>query len=258
MSSYWDALIRTATGAAGSADPRPRALFEADAGLDSVSPDGFDVIDEEIEAPASLPGPARTQRPLLADRGPGAEVPSAAVTAGKANPVPPSELRVEPPAAQERARPDEPASTAIPAEVAQSSAPAAASPAEPLRLVDRLETLRTLVEVAEPVAPGEAVLRTETILSAEPAAVEAAVPHQLSAEPHAAVAAEPVDLHVGPESGPAPMEAPARAPLVIEIDRIEVRIVSEAAAVAPTPRRRETQTAPSLNDWLSRRGGAAP
>jgi hypothetical protein len=42
---------------------------------------------------------------------------------------------------------------------------------------------------------------------------------------------------------------------VIEIDRIEVRIVSESVR-PPEHRRRETAAAPTLDDYLTRRSGA--
>ena len=52
---------------------------------------------------------------------------------------------------------------------------------------------------------------------------------------------------------PAPEAAHEVQPLVIEIDRIDIRIESETPVVPVIPRRRERETVPSLDDYLQRR-----
>ena len=255
MSSYWDALIRTATGAPGSAAPRPRALFEADAGRDAA-PDGFETMDEELEAPAPSAAPSPVRRSQTTATAADADQPPARRLARQAEPNLPLEARAEAPSPEHSAVRAEAAATVPPAEAARASPPAATPPPETPRLVERLETLRTVVEADARPASRDTILETETIHHAGPAVLEAPVPDQPRAEPVVAVAAEPMDLPAAPESRPASADAPAPQPLVIEIDRIEVRIVADSAAIAPAPRRRDTGAAPALNDWLTRRGGA--
>jgi hypothetical protein len=120
------------------------------------------------------------------------------------------------------------------------------------RLVESLEISRTaehLVEVpvpAPPLLPAAESRRLEAPRPAESAgAVPAApdVPISVVAEPRVAAA-------VVQPAAPAP-------PLVIEIDRIDIRIESPVAAPPPPTRRRDTAAAPALGEYLERRSGAS-
>lgn len=263
MSGYWDALDRAAAGAPGSATPRPRGLFEpvagfTDPGAELAFEDGFDLQGGAPEIASFTAGPSSTASALLpaAEVPPGAPIPPAA-TVSQTAPAPPDTAL----------RPSEPAPPPVASNqtVALAPVPPPPSAPDPARSVEiaRVETTRTVLEtvlrlaaepaqaapVAQPAMAGSTMTQTPSEAVAVPAPVDIDSSHML-------VRAEPIAAPTASTPTPIPQPLPEPSPLVVEIGRIDVRIVSESAA-APAPiHRREPEAALSLNDYLTRRGGA--
>jgi hypothetical protein len=131
-----------------------------------------------------------------------------------------------------------------------------------LRTVERLELRRVetsdLVTVAVPTSKPEE-RPSSTPRASVPLPVPAATepeddfqsPDQDAVDVPVALAAEPRVVVSEPTHLPAPAQEPA---LVIEIDRIDIRIEPERAAPPAPPRRRpDPGTMPSLSEYLARR-----
>lgn len=258
MSDYWDALHRAASGVPRTAEPSRHAAFEPDAF--AAADEGFEAIDEEIEALRPPPSPQATARltpqppwePALAS----SSRPTAALGDRGAPPAGPAEVSVT----AERPGPEQVPPSQTPAVGPMGVSPALSSEGEGARrepppAIQRIETLRTMLEAeAPPAANVQAPAATSDpapiASSAEPG-VFAMVGVEVARAPF--TEAEPVQR---PASEPFAPTASAPAPLVIEIDRIEVRIVSEPASPPLVSRHREpAQGAPNLADYLARRSG---
>jgi len=253
MSDYWHAVSRAALGLPGSAEPRPRSVFEPD----DLAARAIETVDEEVDA---QPPRAQPRRPEPA---PGDAVQTAQPPAPSREPAPPAppraaaprqaETRVEIhtvrtetiPPQQERAQavlaPDETrhTETAQPAQTRGDPVPAI----ERQRIADG--DARQPAASAVP-AQHEMPARTETVTRAD-----AAAPQPDDARV-AARLVEPPDI-VAPHAAAAQGES---EPLVIEIGRIDIRIASETPPPAVAPRRRDTGVPLSLDDYLAQRSRA--
>lgn len=259
MSGYWDAIGRAALGQAGTAVPRPRSIFESDATDPSLA--GFDEGESETDAEPSPVAPV--SNPV---------VPASTVTALQG-----SDRQVQPVVAvplEDSTDDDQQAADNSSAQphLAEPQIPALPRASEPkpedpktLRIVERLEIHRletsplvTEVRLASAEADrGPEASSQPVVVPANPEGREGsalAEPEQRneSIEPRVTVAAEPIDVV-------ADLPAPAQElpPLVIEIDRIDIRIESQTAAIPAASRRRETATVPSLHEYLEQQGGAS-
>jgi hypothetical protein len=257
MSSYWDAVTRTALGLAGTAVPRPRSIFESDnhrlAGDDAARPDdGGDASG----GPAGMPAaPARDARPVMAAP-PNVDVLTA--------PVAPAIQNDERPEAEPSDASPRRASDAGSIEVSPAMPDANAHVVRIERVVERvevqrLETIHTIAEPAQHESPGEEPAAPRAPVLALPVTVGADDRRETAGATADEDAASPAPIVVVAEPNRAITEPPAPAaarevqPLVIEIDHIDIRIESETPVATAVPRRRERETVPSLDDYLQAR-----
>ena len=254
MGGYWDALSRAALGEPGSAAPRPRSLFETDDPF-TESP-VLESFDDEVNSP--LPGPAQTSQAAV----PGDAAPGSAAPAETA-----ADVDEDDAADQETAGTG---ASDLPAAVLAQAAPSAVAEPPPVApavasRVERIEVHRheTVQRVDPPTAPSvaarevpmQAVNEAGQAFSATPPASPAPARdvETVSAAPEdepLAVVAQPLATEPQPERHSAVVEP---RPLVIEIDRIEIRIEHEPGAPAATPRPRVSAVVPSLDEYLARR-----
>jgi hypothetical protein len=262
MSGYWDAVARAALDLPAAATPRPRSRFEPDAAEPAV--EALELEEEGTDATTMAPG-----HRAEAAAGPASAAPvevhhqtsDRTAETVRAEPVPiparPGPLPT----------PDREAGTK------PSTGPAAAvsTPGTPpptlreVHYVDRVEVHRvertqTVVEPGARPAP-EAREPVEGGPEQPVAASPWEAPQPIEA-PVASEAASPIVAVAEPVAPPpasldrAGVQEPA--PLVIEIDRIDIRI--EPGTIAPVaaaamPRRPEASV-PSLSDYLARRSEA--
>jgi hypothetical protein len=256
MSNYWDAVRRVAQGLPGSAEPRPRSIFEPEEPF--VAPGGLETIEQEVDAPP-MPVVHSTQ------------VQPAPSPESLAQLVPkPTTIHASPPpeTAQETKAAARAPSTATDARAAKPNQPvnvrehAVQAPpltSEPATRVEvhRIETTRTMrkfVGRLEPTAGPKDTVSTSAVpalpLQHDKPAAQIAAP--VIIEPPVIAVAEPA----ASLPTPAPLlPAPETPPPVIEIGRIDIRIASETAAPQATPKRRDTGPALSLDHYLTRRRG---
>jgi hypothetical protein len=256
-SDYWDAVGRVALGAPGSAEPRRRSMFEND---DAPIPaSDLDVVEHEVDARPMTVAATPTTQPAAAPSPPDAAPAASAGTIGDATARPSAEPHTV--AAADAAVPRAPRT--MPIEVSGGPSMPAMPTAPPHEPVDRLEIHRveTMHTTRELVGPRE---RTAEPDAAPPSAAVQALPKardEPREQPRASVVAAPVVAVAAPVAAAAPAAQPIAPsteppPLLIEIARIDIRIESEAAAPAAVPRRRDIPSAPSLDDFLTRRRGA--
>jgi len=261
MSDYWDAVARVARGLPGSAEPRPRSMFEIEGPFQATT-NVDDAVEHEVDAATLLPPPPPVQAqpaptPATLETIAASAATRAEITGSPALPAPrPHGSTDERPAPQVRAsEPDRPANSH------ERAAPITPEPMEPATRVEvhHIDTTRTrkVVEIRPPSAePNDAASTT-------PAAVPASPVHQVRpleptpgvVEPPTIVVAEPVPSMPLSDRPAMPPEQP---PLVIEIGRIDIRIESETAPPPAAPKRREAAPAHSLEDFLTRLSGAGP
>ncbi|OLL27501.1 hypothetical protein BTH42_32165 [Burkholderia sp. SRS-W-2-2016] len=257
MSGFWEAVDRAALGQPGAAAPRPRSLFE----VDDARPDGLDVFDVETEAPpprtlgesfqpaSALPVPPRMERETTAD---------APRTAAAFVPREQTD-DAQRPSENGTGRPASVTATAI------APLPAAVAPRAAPPVIERVQLHRSevrdgvdatlLPRITEPRDTPHTLPATEPTDSAAhapPVIVKIDPPRD-----H-----EPIPVHAQPVSPP-PSSGPVRAvaeasavpqPLVIEIDRIEIRIEPQHTPAAPAPRASNPAPAVSLDEYLTRHG----
>ena len=263
MSGFWDAVERAALGLPGGAEPRSRSMFEDDDPTLAL---------EEVESPPddSLrqePAAAQTLVPHLVPVAPGIDRSAAS-----------SELRVDRVAesvgAPELARaatiehllvraqdaPPERASIELPARKEEPSPPLLRralelsdpeSPhrdAEPLQRAERPHPQDRVDEATPPapIEPRTAVSQTRAS-DVQLAEAEPVLPRGPVIEPFA-FAMPPPELHA---------DAP-QPPLVIEIDRIEIRVESDRPPERSSTRRSERPAPPSLDLYLAGRPEVRP
>ena len=259
MSNYWDAVGRVARGLPGSAEPRPRSIFESDAPF--VASDGLDAIEQEVDAPPLPTAAVRSvQRGSAPAPDPAAAEPPIPPADMSRSPAPlpahPRDAGKQPDSRAHGAEPDRPASTLERVAPPPAPEPTPATRVE-VRHIDTTQTTLRLIETRaqsaepEPVAPSmtaQAVPARHDDRREQPAAA-------IAIEPPPVVVAEPVAAVPAPiRQEPAP-EPPA---LVIEIGRIDIRIASDSAAPPVARKRQDSAPTPSLDDYLTRRRGVGP
>jgi hypothetical protein len=258
MSSYWDAVARAALGLAGTAEPRPRSIFESD--NRRLAFDDADRLDD-----ASMTSGVSTDISGALTRAamPVMETPpnGDGLTSAFAPEIQPDERLEVPPSAASQHRTSE----ATPPDALPPPRDPDVREVRTERVLERVEVTRfeTIHTIAEPAL--RAIRREE---SATPPAPAVALPTHVVAddrreEASASLhenAASPTPIVVVAEPSRAISEPPALAaaaheapPLVIEIDHIDIRIESATPVAPAAPRRREREAAPSLDDYLQRR-----
>src|SRR5262245_29222682 len=257
VSGFWDAVGRAALGQPGTAIPRSHSLFEPD-GRNQPTED-FEASDTDVEEESPRPAPMESIQPV-----------SPAAHAG--SPERPRSELVMTAAAEEK--PDRQPAEIQAAEPRRAELPANSAPnieralepdsvpASPLRTLERIEIHRfeTTRVVAEPIqlAPEE---------RAVPAVVAAAAPPRAPATPARNDFLDSVDESVANQPAVAVVAEPRaivaewpsianEPPLIVEIDRIDIRIESQVPAALPVSRRRDAGPAPSLDQYLEKRSGA--
>jgi hypothetical protein len=270
MNRYWDALARAALDLPADAGPRPRSRFEPD------------VLSVAMDEPALVEVAARVD----------SYTPAPAPVADEAGARP---IEVDAVPAEVRTGPDRTVETVTASDVAlhflgdsrvdapqpldSSDAPlagqqAVVTDARPA-LIERTERVdlqrheTTVVHeihaipepglatsVAQLIDRDESKNLVEARERAEPAPIAAAAAHPFSDDATTAIAfPTTADLTAPIERREAPVQL---APLVIEIERIDIRLVPEQppAPLIPASRRADSPDVPSLNDYLARRSGA--
>ena len=257
MSDYWDAVGHAALGRSGTATPRPRSIFEPD-----VTTAPIDDIEATAEVLATEPSPPATVASVATPRVARPDIPPdtrildaepARVRDAEAEATPVERSRDE----SRRDEPAEPTPSASPR--LSTDARTTATVVERVE-VNRTESTKVVLQAQAPsstpptdepprTAAGPIALRE----LGEPAATgnEIEERHEADVAAPIAVAAEPRIVVTEPVGAAPEGTEPA---LVIEIDRIEIRIESEHVAPVVAPRRRAAQAAPSLSDYLARYG----
>jgi hypothetical protein len=255
MAGFWDAVDRAALGKPAEVMPRPRAHFEPDA---LGAGEGIDVIEEEIEAPAARDEPRRDgyvqhpSQPAVDGATQGAEVRATAIPED----VP---LRSDPARAPEVdthvTKDANPQMEPIVVREPPALAPSTIERIEVrhLETVHRMEKVpaHPIVEESNvqvlPVAAVPAETTVQQVTAVAVGAHERAERETVTVEAKP-IASEPAPGHATDEHAPPP-------PLVIEIDRIDIRIEPEPAR--PASARRESAPAHSLDEYLARQSAAA-
>jgi hypothetical protein len=263
VSGFWDAVGRAALGLPGTAVPRPRSMFESDAG-DRPAAD-LDATDSEAEVESKSQASADAIQPP--SRSPATDVVMRAVDR-QAAPEAGEPFDDQPPLerlAEDRLREDrrfvdasqtvEPGSARRPVEEPAGS-----------RTIERVEVHRfetTHIQIDSVATPHGDEQSSSSRLDAAARAV--------ASEPPSVAASEPVvPARVSSDSPAPPIHVVAEPrviaaattsdepepPLVIEIDRIDIRIESQTPVPASVSRRREAAPAPSLDQYLQARSGA--
>jgi hypothetical protein len=259
VSGFWDAIGRAALGLPGTAEPRPRSIYEPDAvsspgeetePLDLEADGGWTAppIDPPAGPPPPPPAPAdarrseeRTMPDLLAEEAVDGEEELSDRSSVEARSIHPPEADIE--------------SAEKPPELPGIQMAPAVERIE----VTRVETARVvtqstlLTRESHPSPPAENAALPPGLVDAETEEREQASEERYEDLPLAVVAEPQV-------AEPEPLPLPALAqepPLVIEIDRIDIRIEPEQVVLpAPKPRR-EAPAVPSLADYLARRSEAS-
>jgi hypothetical protein len=253
MSGYWNALERAALGTLGRAQPVPHAVHEPD------EPGGTDL--ETIDEERFSLGPGSWAQPQAGPGLPPAAAPTeppqdAGVQASPAGPAreqdaPPrlpaqaEEIPVAAPAPEERGAAPPPASSVVTVtefevhrterrEIVVEAAPSLAMPESPPPLPAGSDAGPQEADGPAGQTPAGVVIEPLSVVAAEPLG-----PPAPEAESHGSPSAEPL------------------VPLIVEIDRIEVRILSENPVPAPVSRRRETGAALALEEYLAQRSGSS-
>jgi hypothetical protein len=255
VSGFWDAVGRAALGLSATATPRPRSIYEPEAPDSTI--DDLIVTNEDAEVspgtPASLMAPtpaAPTAQAARASDGPANDARSASPHDEREDSggmVEPSSME---PRAQERASP------IVPAREGRADAVPTVSPTVERIEVHRFETTHVVTKSiaseqlnVEPSPATSASTPSRDVSDAleSEGHIDSAdeghadVPQSLVAESHIVV------------TDPAPAASDRLEPsLLIEIDRIDIRIESERVAQPVPERRRDTGTVPSLRDYLAR------
>jgi len=270
MNRYWDALARAALDLPADAGPRPRSRFEPD--VSSVAMDEPALVEVAARIDSYTPAPAPD--------------------ADEAGPRP---IDVDAVPAEVRTRPDRTVETVTASDVARdflrdarvdaqqpldrSDAPLPGQQAvftnERPALIERTERVElqrhettvvherhaipepgSATSVAQLMDRDESRTLVEAREHAEPAPIAAAAAHPFPDDATTAIAVPTTaDLSAPIERREAPVQV---APLVIEIERIDIRLVPEQppAPLMPATRRADSPDVPSLNDYLARRSGA--
>ncbi|WP_227243332.1 hypothetical protein [Paraburkholderia caribensis] len=255
MTGFWEAVDRAALGQPGAASPRPRSLFEMDdspgEGLDALYIETDAHARRDIAEPprtASAPRAAAPAAPPI-ERAQTVDVPrehDAGSTVSR---------EVEPVAGQTNG----PAASAP--GVASAAMPNAVPPLIAPYALERVEVHRSevLQGVDATLAPHAAEPRNAPDLAPVPqstARPAQATPIALTIAPLREDEPMPVNARpLAPPPEPAGVAAEAATPaqpLVIQIDRIEVRIEPQHAATSPAPRERDMTPAVSLDEYLGR------
>jgi hypothetical protein len=254
MAGFWDAEDRVARALPAEAMPRPHSPFEA--GDPFASTDEMEEIVREVDAPRApvfattlqqeLPAalaPPRGQVPVAPQAAP--DHAARTMTEAESPPLAPARgLRAE----RERSRSE----AAHPREIVTTH-------------IERHESHRTLfLERVERASSAEHAMRAVPRVESHAPAVPMPSLREAATHPHDGKR-EAVPLEVA--ARPAPASAPAAVnaeatrpaiveaprPLVVEIDRIEIRIEPERPIATPAPRPvRDERPVPSLEAWLAR------
>lgn len=256
MSGYWDALERSARGLAGSAGPRPRALFEDEF---AAPLEALEEIESDADArPAVAPPPATAAEPpaRVLEQAPQSTLEESAGVKIELVPTPASAAVAAEPSDDRPLPPPlaEPQRSAAPGDggVVKEGAPAAPRLIE-VREVESRTIIERLIEEKTESEARPALDAAEPLLAALAPAEPDRSPVFAISEAVPAIPAEPqIEEHAEPEA-----EA-AAPPVIVEIESIEVRIESPAPApIRPaSASRREPAFAPSLHDYLAARSGA--
>ncbi len=278
MTGYWNALVQ-ATGAADgpvtdgsepdgpgpdgliAAQPRQRSRFEPFAPWFDDPDDGFFESDQQTDAVASGNDDDPIPNRRAADGHDRIDPPDPAM-ARPAVSVVFDPIATPAAAAQHRSAPDaDPVDHGSPSAPTQAAAvqPALAFgpmapwpiPSDPVfgtRPPDPMYVRDTI-----PATP-TATLPVAATMAADPADFTHPEP-QVQTGPTLVQPAQPVAERIATPNAVAP--APAIAPLVIEIGRIDIRITADPAATAPLPPRRAGPSAISLADFLDRKDRSA-
>jgi hypothetical protein len=269
MNGYWDALARAALDLPSDADPRPRSRFEGEQG---IAGERLDAIEEAVDGVVETSSGEVDSRSAVPAE-PMAQARPAATTAT-------TRLHNQPldatPTVSLEPSPTEPtpAAAARPEVAPRNTDPT--TPKQPIAIerierveVQRKETTHTIREV--PALPalesrgeepwrgtGEPGSAGHAEAEAQPTLV-AAAPRERVVETHVVSRAEPV-AQAPVERGRDEQDVTADelAPLVIEIDRVDIRI--EHDQPLPVAARAARQVGGgdvhSLNDYLARRSEA--
>ncbi len=257
MSNYWDAVSRVARGSSGSAEPRPRSMFEAEALFDAAG--DLDAVEQDTKSP-----PEPTPAPVVRGQPAPTSAAPAAITTSEAERT---EAACGPSVLVARSSDPAEARPALQPRAAESdqSADTREPTTSPVPLefgtrveVHRIESQQTTLQLVESRPPqiepddtASAPPATTPVILAQPPVHQASPtePSPVAVEPSTIVVAEPVVVPPPDRLVPTP-----EPPLVIEIGRIDIRIESETPRPPAAPRRRDTQPAQSLDDFLRRRG----
>jgi hypothetical protein len=262
MSGYWEAVVRAALDLPVAAAPVPVSPFEPDpqdGGADELM-----VADENLDAPV-----APDRRPeLLQSTTMVADSVEHAESADRRPVEPPGDeapAESHPAPRQGSQRPQD----QVPALATTVPTPAPEMQAEALsvlRRVDRVEVQRvdavhTLSETVRfPRLEGipEAARQAPEFPTAAPSPAESAIAAGPAAAREPAAPLVAVAETVTPAAVPTAVTTvvPELPPLIIEIDRVDIRIEPEpvpAAAPTAAPRRVDAGSVPSLSDYLARR-----
>jgi hypothetical protein len=258
MSDYWQAVNRAVLGVPGTAEPRPRSIFEPEDG----EPSDLVARDEEAEVSTTRPeasgsdaGPERPRardvvREELAAAAPRPPEPAKTESTASAQRETRVEMRqaeADRPQSAEPAAERTAATARVEAPAGDEARPAATHATEHHAPAERVAVTRETIIVesqrGDIAVPAESVMVAEPARHDTPAQVEPAEPPVVVAEP---AAFAPASFEV------AAMEP---SPLVIEIGRIEIRIASEAPA-QPAPRSRDSSAVLALGDYLAQRSKA--
>jgi hypothetical protein len=254
MSGYWDAVVAAALGLPGTARPeRPPAFAVEDDLLPVEMEDIADLSPPQADIAVQRGAPT----PAHETRDDGAAAPEPTVAAE--TPVLPVESAAGDGLEIERAPAERPGEDRM--------ADSRIDPPRPLEMPDSSQAAASLPSVGEPIAERSLELATDAPQASEavPALPELPVVSSEQAEPAASARAPDVQVTIAAEPVPASLsdehDEPADAepaPLVIEIGRIDIRLLApEQPAVAPA-RRAEPfpSNVPSLADYLARRSEA--
>jgi hypothetical protein len=262
VNGFWDAVGRASLGLEGTALPRPRSLFEQDG---PVAPDDdLEMMFEEIDAVQSTPSPAQAVIPTTTSEQPAADSERLVTSPAAAPPRDASEPvhdAVEP--ARSVPLPMEHLSTSVAApEDWPVGAQLATPPAVDRIEVHQFETTRVLAESIPSSDPDESPSLAAAASAPSFAVADVTEPGgdvalrdegRTDEVPHAALAEPRIVL-----SDLVPvLPFVQAAPLIIEIERIDIRIEPDRVASPAPSRRADPSSVPSLEEYLAHRGEAA-